>query len=150
MADIIAELSMHNSRHEERKTAMHHLLKLCRTEQPEEMWLEHFKNVLLLLLETLNDDDVSVHCCLLCCTVCVAGFFDLYHVFYVLQAHIRALALRVLREMLRSQAERFRGYLELTTLKVLEAHRDTEKEVNNNQAQIVCESNNILTGCDQV
>lgn len=65
MADIITELSMHNSRHEERKTAMHHLLKLCRTEQPEEMWLEHFKNVLLLLLETLNDDDVSVH--LICC-----------------------------------------------------------------------------------
>lgn len=82
--------------------------------------------------------------------MCVLQGCLIYMMFYVLQAHIRALALRVLREMLRSQAERFRGYLELTTLKVLEAHRDTEKEVNNNQAQILCESNNILTACDQV
>lgn len=36
------------------------LIKLCRTDQSEEVWMEHFKNVLLLLLETLGDDDVSV------------------------------------------------------------------------------------------
>lgn len=47
-------------RHEERKTAMLQLIKLCRTDQSEEVWMEHFKNVLLLLLETLGDDDVSV------------------------------------------------------------------------------------------
>ena len=45
------------------------------------------------------------------------------------QGHIRALALRVLREILRHQPERFRGYAELTIIKILEAHKDPEKDV---------------------
>lgn len=45
------------------------------------------------------------------------------------QAPVRALALRVLREILRSQPARFQDYAELTILKVLEAHKDPDAEV---------------------
>ncbi|TKC46710.1 hypothetical protein EI555_014355, partial [Monodon monoceros] len=43
---------------------------------------------------------------------------------------IRALALRVLRETLRSQPARFKHYAELTIMKTLEAHKDSHKEVS--------------------
>jgi len=39
------------------------------------------------------------------------------------------MALRVLREMIRCQPERFHSYAELTILKLLEAHKDPFKEV---------------------
>ncbi|KAF5910881.1 hypothetical protein HPG69_004972 [Diceros bicornis minor] len=42
---------------------------------------------------------------------------------------IRALALRVLREILRNQPARFKNYAELTIMKTLEAHKDSHKEV---------------------
>ncbi|KAB0398932.1 hypothetical protein E2I00_007610, partial [Balaenoptera physalus] len=45
------------------------------------------------------------------------------------QHSIRALALRVLRETLRSQPARFKHYAELTIMKTLEAHKDSHKEV---------------------
>ena len=53
----------------------------------------------------------------------------LKHVTINFQGHIRALALRVLREILRHQPVRFRDYAELTILKILEAHKDPVKEV---------------------
>ena len=40
------------------------------------------------------------------------------------------MALRVLREMVRCQPERFHSYAELTILKLLEAHKDPVKEVS--------------------
>lgn len=46
-----------------------------------------------------------------------------------LQGHIRALALRVLREILKNQPSRFKDYTELTILRILEAHKDSEREV---------------------
>lgn len=46
-----------------------------------------------------------------------------------LQGHIRALALRVLREILKNQPSRFKDYTELTILRILEAHKDAEREV---------------------
>lgn len=46
------------------------------------------------------------------------------------QHSIRALALRVLRETLRSQPARFKHYAELTIMKTLEAHKDSHKEVS--------------------
>lgn len=46
------------------------------------------------------------------------------------QHSIRALALRVLREILRNQPARFKNYAELTIMKTLEAHKDSHKEVS--------------------
>lgn len=46
------------------------------------------------------------------------------------QHTIRALALRVLKEIMRSQPARFKNYAELTIMKTLEAHKDEHKEVS--------------------
>ena len=48
----------------------------------------------------------------------------------VCQHVIRALALRVLREILGKQPWRFKNYAELTIMKALEAHKDPHKEVS--------------------
>uniref|UniRef100_A0A8C5QKF1 Cytoplasmic linker associated protein 1 n=1 Tax=Leptobrachium leishanense TaxID=445787 RepID=A0A8C5QKF1_9ANUR len=100
VADLLKELSNHNERVEERKGALCELLKITR-EDNLGVWEEHFKTILLLLLETLGDKDHA----------------------------IRALALRVLREILRNQPARFKNYAELTIMKTLEAHKDSHKEV---------------------
>ncbi|XP_052805181.1 CLIP-associating protein 1-like isoform X3 [Mya arenaria] len=100
ISHILSELSNHNHRHEERKNAMLSLIKLTR-EGMFELWEDHFKSILLILLETLGDDDMQT----------------------------RSLALRVLREILRNQSERFKEYAELTVLRILDAHKDPEKEV---------------------
>ncbi|XP_054909059.1 CLIP-associating protein 1a isoform X30 [Poeciliopsis prolifica] len=100
VADLLKELSNHNERSEERRAALLELLKVTR-EDSAPLWDEHFKTVLLLLLETLCDKEHT----------------------------IRALALRVLKEILRNQPTRFRNYAELTIMKTLEAHKDSHKEV---------------------
>ncbi|XP_070996022.1 CLIP-associating protein 2-like isoform X37 [Oncorhynchus clarkii lewisi] len=101
VTELLKELSNHNERVEERKVALCDLLKLIRENTLQVCWDEHFKTILLLLLETLGDRE---------------------HV-------IRALALRVLREILSRQPWRFKNYAELTIMKALEAHRDPHKEV---------------------
>ena len=58
VADLLKELSNHNERVEERKGALLELLKITR-EDSLGVWEEHFKTILLLLLETLGDKDVS-------------------------------------------------------------------------------------------
>ncbi len=58
VADLLKELSNHNERVEERKGALIELLKIAR-EDSLAVWDEHFKTILLLLLETLGDKDVS-------------------------------------------------------------------------------------------
>ncbi|XP_034416861.1 CLIP-associating protein 1a isoform X4 [Cyclopterus lumpus] len=100
VADLLKELSNHNERSEERKGALVELLKITR-EDSLAVWDEHFKTILLLLLETLGDKDHT----------------------------IRALALRLLKEILRNQPARFKNYAELTIMKTLEAHKDSHKEV---------------------
>nr|XP_020462243.1 CLIP-associating protein 1 isoform X6 [Monopterus albus] len=100
VADLLKELSNHNERSEERKGALVELLKITR-EDNLAVWDEHFKTILLLLLETLGDKDHT----------------------------IRALALRVLKEILKNQPARFKNYAELTIMKTLEAHKDSHKEV---------------------
>ncbi|KAK3106105.1 hypothetical protein FSP39_012814 [Pinctada imbricata] len=100
ITNILEELSNHNRRNKERKDSMLSLMKMTR-EGMLDSWDEHFKAVLLILLETLGDDD----------------------------GHIRALSLRVLREILRNQPNRFKDYAELTILRVLEAHKDTVRDV---------------------
>ncbi|KAM9448712.1 CLIP-associating protein 1-like isoform 7-T7 [Salvelinus alpinus] len=100
VADLLKELSNHNERVDERKGALVELLKITR-EDSLAVWDEHFKTILLLLLETLGDKDHT----------------------------IRALALRVLKEILRNQPARFKNYAELTIMKTLEAHKDSHKEV---------------------
>lgn len=59
VADLLKELSNHNDRVEERKGALIELLKIAR-EDSLAVWDEHFKTILLLLLETLGDKDVSI------------------------------------------------------------------------------------------
>ncbi|XP_054909947.1 CLIP-associating protein 2 isoform X26 [Poeciliopsis prolifica] len=100
VAELLKELSNHNERVEERKAALYELLKLIR-ENTLQVWDEHFKTILLLLLETMGDRE---------------------HV-------IRTLALRVLKEILGKQPWRFKNYAELTIMKALEAHKDPHKEV---------------------
>lgn len=90
---------------DQRRCSLMELLKICReTEEREEsapLWEEHFKTTLLLLLETLGHNEPSV----------------------------RALSLRVMKELLKSQPLRFNNYTELTVMKTLEAHKDSHKEV---------------------
>ncbi|XP_051791840.1 CLIP-associating protein 2 isoform X24 [Erpetoichthys calabaricus] len=100
VAELLKELSNHNERVEERKTALCELMKLIR-DSLLVVWDEHFKTILLLLLETLGDREHA----------------------------IRALALRVLKEILNKQPARFKNYAELTIMKTLEAHKDPHKEV---------------------
>ncbi|XP_039934540.1 CLIP-associating protein 2 isoform X21 [Hirundo rustica] len=100
VAELLKELSNHNERVEERKAALYELMKLTQ-EEAFGVWDEHFKTILLLLLETLGDKEHA----------------------------IRALALKVLREILRNQPARFKNYAELTIMKTLEAHKDPHKEV---------------------
>ncbi|XP_050996293.1 CLIP-associating protein 2 isoform X2 [Acomys russatus] len=100
VAELLKELSNHNERIEERKIALYELMKLTQ-EESSSVWDEHFKTILLLLLETLGDKEPT----------------------------IRALALKVLKEILRHQPARFKNYAELTVMKTLEAHKDPHKEV---------------------
>lgn len=62
VADLLKELSNHNERVEERKGALLELLKITR-EDSLGVWEEHFKTILLLLLETLGDKDVRSSLC---------------------------------------------------------------------------------------
>ncbi|KAK6182722.1 hypothetical protein SNE40_010342 [Patella caerulea] len=98
--EILTELSNHNTRNDERKNAMYSLTQLTRKGDFKH-WDEHFKNILLILLETLGDDD----------------------------AMIRAFSLRVLKEILQKESHRFEEYAELTIFRILEAHKDSAKEV---------------------
>ncbi|XP_067288203.1 CLIP-associating protein 1 [Pseudorasbora parva] len=100
VGDLLKELSNHSERVEERRAALLELLKVTRDDSLA-VWEEHFKTMLLLLLETLGDKDHT----------------------------IRVLALRVLKEIMRSQPARFKNYAELTIMKTLEAHKDCHKEV---------------------
>ena len=52
-------------RNEERKSSMLTLIKFTR-EGAFALWDEHFKSILLILLETLGDDDVSISLYLQC------------------------------------------------------------------------------------
>lgn len=58
VGDLLKELSNHSERVEERRAALLELLKVTR-DDGRVMWEEHFKTMLLLLLETLGDKDVS-------------------------------------------------------------------------------------------
>ncbi|XP_053323348.1 CLIP-associating protein 2 isoform X26 [Spea bombifrons] len=100
VGELLKELSNHNERVEERKAALCELMR-CTREESFNVWDEHFKTILLILLETLGDKEHS----------------------------IRSLALRVLREILNNQPSRFKNYAELTIMKTLEAHKDHHKEV---------------------
>lgn len=58
VGDLLKELSNHSERVEERRAALLELLKVTR-DDGRVTWEEHFKTMLLLLLETLGDKDVS-------------------------------------------------------------------------------------------
>lgn len=60
VAELLKELSNHSERVEERKAALCELMRLIRETQLH-VWDEHFKTILLLLLETLGDSEVCMH-----------------------------------------------------------------------------------------
>ncbi|KAF5395165.1 CLIP-associating protein 1 [Paragonimus heterotremus] len=100
MSEILQELSNHNERHEQRKACMLKLIKLLR-DGAICNWDEYFKPTLLILLETLGDDGYET----------------------------RALALKVLQELVRTKPELFHDFAYLFVIKVLDACRDEEKTV---------------------
>lgn len=57
VSELLKELSNHSERVEERKAALCELMRLIRETQLH-VWDEHFKTILLLLLETLGDGEV--------------------------------------------------------------------------------------------
>ncbi|XP_067126755.1 CLIP-associating protein 1-like isoform X1 [Centruroides vittatus] len=97
---IITELNYHNTRNEQRQQALSQLVYLAREGSP--LWEENFRNILRLLMETIGDQNGS----------------------------IRAMAVKALCELLKRQSQWFQDYVEFTILKILEAHKDEEKEVS--------------------
>ncbi len=77
------------------------LIKLLR-DGVVQTWEEHSKPTLLILLESLADDS----------------------------GELRALALRVLQELIRTQGIHLIDYLVLTVMKILEACSDPDKTVS--------------------
>ncbi|CAG5119352.1 unnamed protein product, partial [Candidula unifasciata] len=97
LCDILEELSNHNERVEQRKSAMQFLQNF--TEKgliTQDLLDEHFKSLLLILLETLGDTNGDV----------------------------KVLALKCLQKMLQKFPKHFENFAELTILKVLELHKD--------------------------
>nr|CDS27010.1 CLIP associating protein 1 [Hymenolepis microstoma] len=101
ITEILQELSNYNDRYEQRKACMLKLIKLLR-DGTIQTWEEHSKPTLLILLESLSDTS----------------------------SETRALALRVLQELVRTQGELISDYACLTVMKILEACNDTDKGVN--------------------
>lgn len=83
------------------KYALNELIELIR-EGSSLNWDKFFKDILKVLLDKINSDPNSV---------------------------IRALSLKVLCELLIQQSNYFLDYIELTILRILEASKDMEKEV---------------------
>lgn len=104
MSDIIEELQnvKTQSRSTERRACMTQLIRMTREDQAAVIQ-ENFRTVLRLLLENLSDEVGAT----------------------------RALVFGVLTEMLKQSdlISSFQSYTELIILKVLEAHRDSEKDV---------------------
>ncbi|VDK43602.1 unnamed protein product [Anisakis simplex] len=94
------ELSLHNQRSAERIRAMAVLSQVTR-DNLFSLWDKHFKMILLLLMETLKDEDPDV----------------------------RRMALKLLKEICHSQASRVNLYAEMTLMRVLDACTDESKLV---------------------
>jgi len=92
------------SRAPERRTCMTQLIRMAREASSTSVVQEHFRAILRLLLENLSDESGAT----------------------------RALVFGVLTEMLRQEMliSSFQAFTELVMLKVLEAHRDPEKDVS--------------------
>lgn len=101
MSLVIKELQ-HSSGSKQRHNALQSLYTLSR-EFPERCrWEEHFKLVLLRLVEIIADPDSAV----------------------------KILVLRIIREMLKTEQSRLKDYAELTTMKVLKAFSDDDSMVS--------------------
>ena len=101
MSLVVKELQ-NSSISKQRLNALQSLYTLSR-EFPERCkWEEHFKAVLLKLVEIISDPDSSV----------------------------KVLVLRIIREMLKTEQSRLKDYAELTTMKVLKAFADNDSVVS--------------------
>ncbi|VDK31608.1 unnamed protein product [Taenia asiatica] len=100
ITEILQELSNYNERYEQRKACMLKLIKLLR-DGTIQTWEEHSKPTLLILLESLSDTSNET----------------------------RALALRVLQELVRTQGDLISDYACLTVMKILESCNDIDKGV---------------------
>lgn len=102
LPDVLRELSNHNERAKERWRMLEVLLKWVRNNAiTPQQWDEHFKSILLILIETFSDNEMMV----------------------------RMDALIVFRSILKRQSALFKDYAELTILKICEAHKDPSKHV---------------------
>ncbi len=100
MTLVVRELQS-ASTSKQRHNALQSLYTLSR-EFPERCkWEDHFKGVLLKLVEIISDQDSAV----------------------------RVLVLRIIREMLKTEQSRLKDYAELTTIKILEAFSDEDSVV---------------------
>ncbi|VDP82846.1 unnamed protein product [Echinostoma caproni] len=118
--------------HEQRKSCMLKLIKLLRDGVIQD-WDEYFKPTLLILLETLGDDGASSLLFLLLALIATHAIFAVWFTFspqWTVFTETRALALKVLQELVRTKHELFHEFACLFVIKVLEACRDGEKTVN--------------------
>lgn len=85
-----------------RNAALQTLFTQARDSPDVCQWDEHFKTVLLRLMELLSDEEINV----------------------------RMICLRVLREMLKTNGDKLKDYAELTTMKVLKGFADSDSLVS--------------------
>ena len=100
MTLVVKELQT-SSTSKQRHTALQSLYTLSREFPDRCKWEEHFKVVLLRLIEVISDPESAV----------------------------KILVLRIVREMLKTEQDRLKDYAELTTMKVLKAFTDEESTV---------------------
>ncbi|XP_035227024.1 CLIP-associating protein 2-like isoform X4 [Stegodyphus dumicola] len=96
---IVDELNQ-SSRNEKKIHALGRLISLAK-EQSSIISNEDFRKILLEVIQTVEDTSVSV----------------------------KTLALKALRELIKTKADYFQDYIELTLLRILEAHKDTDNDV---------------------
>lgn len=107
-AAVLTTLRSKYSDPESRKEALKDLTELIREASSTE-WSKQFRGVFKLLLEKISEEESGM---------------------------IRAYALRVMCDLLMKQTKYFHDYIELVILRILEASKDSEKEVH--RASEVC------------
>jgi CLIP-associating protein 1/2 len=98
---VLSSLRSTNKDQESQKEILNDLIELIREGNNDE-WVKHFRDVYRILLEKITEETNSA---------------------------LRAMSLRVMCELLMKRTKYFQNYIELTILRILEASKDSEKEV---------------------